>query len=50
MTKQHRGGLGDAPIEPKYYRNMNALARTLDERFNGDKKEGSRGGWRSILP
>ena len=31
-------GFGDAPIEDKYHRKMNALARTLDEWFNGDAK------------
>jgi hypothetical protein len=30
--------LGDAPIEPKYRRMMNTIARTLDEAFNGDAK------------
>jgi hypothetical protein len=28
--------LGDAPIEEKYRAQMNALARTLDEVFNGE--------------
>ena len=37
MSK-HTGGLGDAPIEDNYRRKMNALARTLDEWFNGDAK------------
>ena len=36
QNKQH--GLGDAPIEHKYHRKMNALARTLDEWFNGNAK------------
>jgi hypothetical protein len=30
--------LGDAPIEPKYIEQMNAIAGALDEMFNGDKK------------
>ncbi len=30
--------LGDAPIEPQYIEIMNALAKTLDTFFNGDKK------------
>ena len=36
-------GLGDAPIEPEFVEKMNALARMLDEFFNGkverDKRE-----------
>jgi hypothetical protein len=36
QNKQH--GLGDAPIEDKHHRKMNALARTLDEWFNGNAK------------
>jgi len=28
--------LGDAPIEPQYIEKMNALARAIDELFNGD--------------
>jgi hypothetical protein len=35
-TKQF--GLGDAPIEDRYHRKMNALAHTLDEWFNGPAK------------
>ncbi len=27
--------LGDAPIEPAYYDQMNAVAKALDELFNG---------------
>jgi hypothetical protein len=30
--------LGDAPIEPKYIEQMNAVARALDQFFNGDAK------------
>jgi len=30
--------LGDAPIEPEYVEQMNALARGLDEIFNGPAK------------
>jgi hypothetical protein len=36
MTNQ--GSLGDKPIDPRYHRKMNALARTLDEWFNGNDK------------
>jgi hypothetical protein len=28
--------LGDAPIEPKHHAMMNAVARTLDQAFNGE--------------
>ncbi|MDO8976751.1 hypothetical protein [Reyranella sp.] len=31
MSKQ---SLGDAPIEPRYFEEMNTLARELDQRFN----------------
>jgi hypothetical protein len=34
--------LGDAPIEAKYREQMNAIARILDEAFNGDAKKGNR--------
>jgi hypothetical protein len=37
MGPKHHG-LGDAPIEDKYRRKMNALAKTLDEWFNGNAK------------
>jgi hypothetical protein len=30
--------LGDAPIEPEYIKRMNAIARILDEAFNGEAK------------
>jgi hypothetical protein len=30
--------LGDAPIEESYREKMNAIARTLDEFFNGEAK------------
>lgn len=30
--------LGDAPIEPQYIEKMNALARAIDELFNGEAK------------
>lgn len=30
--------LGDAPIDPRYRQKMNALAKTLDEWFNGNDK------------
>jgi len=35
MSKQHPR-LGDAPIEPRYREQMNAVARVLDETFNGE--------------
>jgi hypothetical protein len=34
--------LGDAPIEPQYRATMNAIARALDETFNGDAKGNDR--------
>ena len=34
--------LGDAPIEPDYVEQMNALAGAIDEMFNGDLKGGDR--------
>jgi hypothetical protein len=34
MTER-AGGLGDAPIDPRFYREMNGLARALEEWFNG---------------
>lgn len=34
--------LGDAPIQPEYYEQMNKLARELDAYFNGDAKGGDR--------
>jgi hypothetical protein len=37
-----RPGLGDAPIEPRYREKMNALARVLDEFFNGEAKGADR--------
>jgi hypothetical protein len=30
--------LGDAPIQPQYRATMNAIARALDETFNGDAR------------
>jgi len=30
--------IGDAPIEPKYIAQMNAIAQVLDEVFNGEAK------------
>jgi hypothetical protein len=30
--------LGDAPIEPEYIEKMNAIARVLDETFNGEAR------------
>lgn len=35
VDKDHK--LGDAPLEPKFHKMMNALAQSLDEIFNGDK-------------
>jgi hypothetical protein len=32
---EYAGGLGDAPIDPRLHREMNGLARALDEWFNG---------------
>jgi hypothetical protein len=32
---EHAGGLGDAPIDPRFHRKMNGLARALDAWFNG---------------
>jgi hypothetical protein len=34
--------LGDAPIEPAYIEKMNAVARALDELFNGEAKGNQR--------
>lgn len=34
--------LGDAPIEERFHGQMNAIARTLDEVFNGTKRGGAR--------
>lgn len=31
-------GRGDAPIQDKYHRQMNAIAAALDQVFNGDKR------------
>lgn len=36
MSKDHQ--LGDAPIEPALHDTMNAVARGLDQIFNGDAK------------
>lgn len=36
MTKDHT--LGDAPIEAKFYAQMQAVASVLDELFNGNAK------------
>ena len=32
---RHRGGFGDAPIEPKYRAMMRQVANYLDRKFNG---------------
>jgi hypothetical protein len=42
---EHKGGLGDAPIEPEYIDAMNSVAHAVDTIFNGtargkDKKTG----------
>ncbi len=37
-----RTRLGDAPIEPKYLETMNAVARGLDDVFNGPAKGADR--------
>jgi hypothetical protein len=34
--------LGDAPIEPEYREQMNAIASALDKVFNGDKRGSDR--------
>ena len=34
--------LGDAPIQPEYYVQMNAIAQGLDDVFNGDAKGDAR--------
>jgi hypothetical protein len=34
--------LGDAPVQPEYRAKMEAVARTLDEFFNGPKKGADR--------
>jgi hypothetical protein len=36
MSDDHT--LGDAPIEPEYIEQMNAIVGALDETFNGDLK------------
>lgn len=38
MTKR----LGDAPIQPEYIQQMQAIASVLDETFNGDAKGNDR--------
>lgn len=40
LKAEHR--LGDAPIEPEYHAQMNAIAATLDHTFNGDAKGANR--------
>ncbi len=39
MTQQ----LGDGPIQHEYVKKMRAIARALDEVFNGDKRGDDRG-------
>jgi len=34
--------LGDAPIQPEYIEQMNAVARAINELFNGDAPVGKR--------
>jgi hypothetical protein len=38
-TSEHTGGLGDAPVEPQYIKQMRALAEVIDEVFNGKPQE-----------
>jgi hypothetical protein len=40
MVKKH--SLGDAPIQPEYRDTMNAVAKALDETFNGDLRGNDR--------
>jgi hypothetical protein len=40
LNPEHR--LGDAPIEAKHYAQMEAIARTLDEFLNGEKRGAER--------
>jgi hypothetical protein len=42
MAKRPLPGLGDGPIEPEYIDMMQAMARALNEMFNGDAKVGDR--------
>jgi hypothetical protein len=35
---EHKGGIGDQPIEPKLHEMMNALARGLDDVLNADTR------------
>lgn len=35
---EERARIGDGPIEPDFQKTMNALARGLDEIFNGERK------------
>jgi hypothetical protein len=42
MTREPGKRLGDAPIEPKYIEQMNAVAATLDSYFNGDARGNDR--------
>jgi len=46
MSDSHK--LGDAPIEPRVYEEMNGVARGLDEIFNGEAK-GSAREWGFVL-
>lgn len=34
--------LGSGPIEPRFHKQMNVLARFLDEQFNGEAPRGDR--------
>ena len=36
--QKRRHELGDAPIEPQYVENMQAIAQVLNQTFNGDLK------------
>jgi hypothetical protein len=41
-AERHTGGIGDGPIEKQHIEQMNAVARGLDEIFNGEVKGGER--------
>jgi hypothetical protein len=40
MNKNHQ--LGDAPIDPKYRKNMERVAKAIDQAFNGDTRGAER--------
>jgi hypothetical protein len=41
-AKRREERLGDAPIEPQYVKQMQAIAEVLNETFNGDAKGDAR--------